>query len=98
MEDTGAFCIGIHFAVGATSAEEAAVLLISEPTGRENLDLSPDLIHANAVAAFVASPLFPEPDQLNVSHISALMALAIDEPAHKAAISLIAAEYSQKAA
>jgi hypothetical protein len=45
----------------------------------------------------VTSPLLPEPNQLKVAHISALLALVVDGPAQKAAIKLLAPEYCQKA-
>ena len=65
------------------------------PTGQGESEIPPrDLARANAVTVFVASPLFPEPSQLRVDHISALMALAVDGPIHKAAIKLLAPAYS----
>ena len=51
---------------------------------------TPDLARANVITAFVASPLLPEPNQLKVDHILALLALAVDGTVHKAAIKLLA--------
>jgi hypothetical protein len=56
-KDTGASDNGIHHAAGVRGAADAALLLLSGPTGQEDLELSPDLVRANAVKAFVASPL-----------------------------------------
>ena len=56
------------------------------------------MVHANAVTAFVASPLLFEPTQLRLNHITALLALAVDGPVHKVAIKLLAQAYSQQEA
>ena len=50
------------------------------------------------VTVFVASPLLPEPTQLKVDHIAALLALAVYGPIRKAAIKLLAPTYSQQKA
>jgi len=50
--------------------------------------ISPEFDQANMVTAFVASPLLTEPTQLKVDHVAALLALAVEGPARKAAFSL----------
>ena len=52
------------------------------------------MARANAVTAFVASPLLPEPTKLGLNHITTLWALAVDGPVHKAVIKLLAPAYS----
>ena len=56
------------------------------PRGHGDSEFPPDLARANAVTAFVASRLLPETNKLMVGHISALLALMVDGPIHKAAI------------
>jgi len=68
-------------------------------TGQRDSDIPPDLENAaNAVTAFVASPLHPEPNQLKVDHVATMLSLAGDGPVHKAAIKLLAPAYSQQEA
>jgi hypothetical protein len=50
---------------------------------------------ANAITAFVASPLLLEPNKLKIGHIAALLRLAMEGPVQKAAIKLLAPAYSQ---
>ena len=54
-----------------------------------------NLARANAITAFGAFPLLPEPNHLKPDHITDLFALAVDGPLHKAAIKLFAPAYSQ---
>jgi hypothetical protein len=80
-EETGAFGSGGHPAVDASGSGAVEALHPSNgSTGKEELDISPELARANAVTALVASPLLSEPDRLKVDHISALLALAVDGP------------------
>ena len=58
----------------------------------------PAMARANAVTAFVASPLLPEPTKLGLNLITTLLALAVDGPVHKAVIKLLAPAYSQQEA
>ncbi len=48
-----------------------------------------------AITAFIASPLLPEPENLVIGHISALMALlSVDDgPTRKQAVQLLSMEY-----
>ena len=64
-------------------------------TGQGDNDIPPNMARSNAVTAFVASPLLPEPNKLMVDHITALLALEADGTVHKAAIKLVALAYSQ---
>jgi hypothetical protein len=57
-------------------------------------ETSPEMARAYTVTAFVVSFLLPEPNQLRVDHISALLALAVDGLVHKTAIILLAPAYS----
>ncbi len=76
--DNGAFGSGITSVMGASSAEEAALPPASGPTNQEDIELLPDLVRANAVTAFVAYPLLPDPDQLKVDHMSAILAVNVN--------------------
>jgi len=53
---------------------------------------------ANAVTAFIGSPLLPNPAQLRVDNIATLLALAVEGPAQKAAFKLFSLAYSQQEA
>jgi hypothetical protein len=53
------------------------------------------MARANAVTPLMASPFLLEPNQLRVDHITALLALAVGGPVHKAAIKLLAPAYPQ---
>ena len=94
IEHTRAYSSDMHPATEDTGAAVAALLPPQGHTGQEELELSPDLVRANAVTVFVASPLLPEHDKLTADHISSLLALAVDGLAQKAAIKFLALNYS----
>jgi len=91
IEDRGSSSTGGRLASDASGIGLASTTGL-HGTGRRRIP--PNLAHANAVTAFVASLLIPEPNQLRVDPISALLALAVDGPIHKAAIKLLAPAYS----
>ena len=47
------------------------------------------------MAAFLEAPFFPEASQLRVDHITALLALLLEDPLRFAAINLICKSYSE---
>jgi hypothetical protein len=94
-EDTRAFGSGGHHTSIAMGTAEPALLPPHGPTGQGENEIPPNLARKDAVMAFVASPLLPEPSQLRADHITALLALAVDGLVHKAAIKLLALAYSQ---
>jgi hypothetical protein len=67
---------------------------VEAPKPENEEDVEP-LTREEAVTAFVASPLLPEPNKLIIGHISALMALAAvaEGPTYKQAVKLLSLEY-----
>ncbi len=48
------------------------------------------------MAAFIETPYFPDVSQLRVDHITALMALLLEDPLRSTVIGLICQSYSKK--
>ncbi len=94
MEDTRAYGIDGRQTEEAIATTDPALLPPRRPKVQGEGETFPELTCAEAVTAFVASPLLPDSNQLKVDHISALLALAVDGPVHKAAIKLLAPAYS----
>ncbi len=67
-------------------------------TGQGDNDIPLDSARTNAVTAFVASPLLPEPNLIRVDHNATVLALAIDGSFHNEAVKLLAPAYSQQEA
>ena len=78
IEDKGAFGSGGHQEANASSAADPALLPLHGLTGQRDDEIPPDVARANAVTAFLASPLLPEPNHLRVDHLTTLLALAVD--------------------
>jgi hypothetical protein len=94
VEDTCAYGNGDLQAANASGAADPALLPTHGPTRQGDDDIPPEMARANAVTAFVASPLLLESNQLRLDHITSLQALAVDGHVHKAAIKLLAPAYS----
>ncbi len=69
-----------------------------DPIRKEAPNQSKELIRADAVTAFLASPLLPDPNQLRAYHITALLDMAVDGGAQKATMKVLAPEHSQRVA
>ncbi len=83
------------------SAVGSVDLILPPPQGLGGPDaaeITPEIIRANAVTAFIGSPLIPEPDQLKVDNIATMLSLSVEGPAKKAAFRLFAPAYSQQEA
>jgi hypothetical protein len=98
IKDTGAPDSGGRHIWNAVATAEPALLPSQGPTGQGEGEISPELARADAVTAFMASSLLPEPNHLKVDHISALMSLALDGHVHKAAVKLLAPAYPHQEA
>jgi hypothetical protein len=96
FEDTRASGSGTHHQVNASGSADTILPPSHGPTGQEDAEVPPEMIRANAVTAFIGSPLLPEPAQLRVDHIATLMALAVEGPIQNAAFKLLALAYSQQ--
>ncbi len=68
------------------------------PGGPDATETSPEMMRANAVTAFIGSPLLPEPYQLRVDNIATLLSLSVEDPAQKVAFRLFAPAYSRQEA
>ena len=55
----------------------------------DDAEITPEMVRANAVTAFIGSPLFPEPDQLRDDNITTLLSLSVEGPAQKSGLSTL---------
>jgi hypothetical protein len=95
LEDTGASGSGTHQTVITGGSVDPT---LPPPRGLGELDdaeITPKMVRANAVTAFIGPPLLPEPDQLRVDNIGTLPSLSVEGPAQTAAFRLFALAYSQ---
>ncbi len=102
IEDTGASDSGGLQTKDASDTAGPTMLPPHDPRDREKVKLPRNWLEKRGYGIWglictlnpKPSPPLPEPNQLEVDHISALLALAVDGHVHKAAIKLIAPAYS----
>ncbi len=94
LPDTGATGSGAHSAKHPVLITGASTSQVEAPEMENDDDAEPPT-RDEAITAFVASPLLPEPENLVIGHISALMALmSVDNgPTRKQAAKLLSLEY-----
>jgi len=98
VEDTSASGTGTRHVTCVAGFADVSPPMQTTSTRHESPTKTAELTRAYAITAFMASPLLPDPDKLRVGHISALFAMAIEGHTQKAAIRLLAPEYSQAVA
>ena len=98
FEGTKASSNGTHPAANASGSTDPILPPPQGPTGQADDEFPPKMDRANAVRAFMGSPLLPEPNQLRMDDIATLLTLAVDGPVRKAIFKLLAPTYYQQEA
>jgi hypothetical protein len=98
MQDTGASGSGKDPTDVTTGIADESLPPHTAPTRLGTPILAEDISRDDAITTFSGSPLFPEPSQLKVDHISTVLAMAVEGGTQKAAMKLTAPSHLVQAA